>query len=372
VTWDQVRAFRLARHGLLERQPATPASIVATVSQVCGIQAQVQSSAELQLWARLDGLNPRDVREALRTQRSLVRTWCMRGTLHLLAADELPYYVAALRTIDRWKGVWLRLVAQCSEAELRALLDAIAATLSDTPMTREQLAAAVADRVPPHARDRLLSGWAELLKPAAFAGALIQGPPDGQNVTFVRPDRWLSDYVEPSAADGWRHVVRSYLATYGPATREEFARWFGIQPAPAGRALKASADLLTEVTVEGQRASLLREDLETLVAARPSKTVHLLPGFDVFVLGPRPRAVLVDPEHEARVFRQAGWVSPVVLVNGRAAGVWTHTVERDGVRVRLELFEKDLRPAERRQVAAEVNRLGRFLDRPAQVTYSVA
>jgi hypothetical protein len=100
LTWDQVRAWRLARQHLAERLPAK--RILDVVSDVCGVHAQVPSSAELQVWARTDDARPEDVREALWERRSLVRTWSLRGTLHLLTAEDLPLYVAALRTHDRW------------------------------------------------------------------------------------------------------------------------------------------------------------------------------------------------------------------------------------------------------------------------------
>src|SRR5262245_17730877 len=186
LTWEQVRAWRLARQQLVERVPA--GRMLAVVGEVCGLHAQVPSSAELQVWARVDGVGPQDVRDALWERRSLVRTWCMRGTLHLLAAEDLPGYVAALRTHDRWwKGAWLRMIG-FSAGELRAILDAIADSLGEEPLTREELAERVAGQVGPRARERMLSGWGELLKPAAFKGSLICGPPRGQSVTFVRPD----------------------------------------------------------------------------------------------------------------------------------------------------------------------------------------
>lgn len=365
--WDQVRAWRLARHHLVERLPAK--RMLEVVSDVCGVHAQVPSSAELQVWARTDGASPEDVREALWERRSLVRTWSLRGTLHLLTAEDLPLYVAALRTHDRWwKGAWLRMIGFSAD-ELRAILDAIRASLGARPLTREQLADEVAGRVGPKARERMLSGWAEMLKPAAFQGSLVSGPPRGQSVTFVRPDRWLGSWTEPSAEAAWREIVRRYLRAYGPAAREEFARWWGMQPAPAGRVLKASADELAEVEVDGYRAWALAEDLPGLRAAASPPPVRLLAGFDVYVVGTRPRASLVDRRFEDRVFRKAGWISPVVLADGVVAGVWRHEQAGGRVQVTVEPF-RPLSGEHKRQLGEEADRLGRFLDAPAQVTYA--
>ena len=86
-------AWRVARQGLAERAPR--GDWPAVVGRICGLHAQVQASAELTLWARVDGLGAGAVAEALWTDRTLVRTWAMRGTLHLLPAGELALWVGA-------------------------------------------------------------------------------------------------------------------------------------------------------------------------------------------------------------------------------------------------------------------------------------
>jgi len=367
LAWDRVRGWRLARQRLVERAPAK--ELLGVVAEVCGIHAQVPSSAELQVWARVEDVKPADVRDALWERRSLVRTWLMRGTLHLVTAADLPLFVAALRTEDRWwKGAWLRHIGFSAE-ELRAILEAIRDSLGARPLTREQLADKVAERVGQRARERMLSGWAEMLKPAAFQGSLIAGPPKGQSVTFVRPDRWLGGWEEPGSEQAWREILRRYLRAYGPSAREELARWWGTQPAPAGRVLKASADELAEVDVEGYRAWALAEDVAGMRAARPRAPLRLLPGFDVYIAGTRPRGSLVDKRFEDRVFRAAGWVSPVVLVDGMVAGVWSHERRGGRIEVTVEPFGK-LTAAHKKQVAEEADRLGSFLDAPAAVSYS--
>jgi hypothetical protein len=367
LTWDRVRTWRLAQQRLLQR--VQNARLLEVVRDVGGIHAQIQSSAELQVWARVNGVSRDDVRDALWEKRSLVRTWCMRGTLHLLPAEDLPTYVAALRTHDRWwKGAWLRMIGM-TEKELRDTLAAIRVSLTARPITREQLAVKVASRVGPKGRERMLSGWAEMLKPAAFEGSLISGPPRGQSVTFVRPDRWLKKWKETSSEEAWRVIVRRYLHAYGPATREEFARWWGMQPAPAGRILNASEDELSEVDVEDRRGWALVEDIMKIRAATRRAPVRLLPAFDVYIAGTRPRESLVEKRYEGSVFRKAGWISPVVLVDGVVGGVWEHERVKNRIEVTVQPFRK-LAVAETRQIEAEADRLGRFLGAPASVAYT--
>lgn len=338
------------------------------VSDVCGVHAQVQSSAELQVWTRVEGVSADDVREALWERRTLVRTWAMRGTLHLLTAEDLPLYVAALRLHDRWwKGAWLRMIGMSAD-QLRATLDAIGESLGARPLTREELASKVAERVGPKSRQRMLSGWGEMLKPAAFEGALISGPPRGRSVTFVRPDRWLKVWEDLDGEEAFREVLRRFLRAYGPATREEFARWWGMQPAPAGRIITSMPEgELAEVDVDGQRAWALAEDVAEMVRRRPGGPVRLLPAFDVYTAATRPKGSIVDPRFENRVFRQAGWISPVVLVDGMAAGVWKHERNAAGIEVTVEPFGK-LSADHNKGIAEEADRLGDFLGAPARVT----
>jgi hypothetical protein len=366
LTWDQVRARRQSHHHLDRRAPR--AWLLDVVRDISGIHAQVQSSAELQLWARVNGISRDDVRDALWDQRTLVRTWSLRGTLHLLTAEDLPLYVAALQQHDRWwKGAWLRMIGM-TEKELRAALKAIRDSLGARPLTREQLADKVAARVGAKARDRMMSGWGEMLKPAAFHGYLVSGPPRGQSVTFVRPDRWLGKWNVPDPEDAWGEIVRRYLRAYGPATREEFARWWGMQPAPAGRVMKASGNELIDVDIEGHRAYALSEEARALTRARLKTPVRLLPAFDVYVVGTRPRESLVESRFENLIFRQAGWISPVVLIDGRARGVWKHERAGNGIEVTVSQFGK-LSGAHRRAIAQEADSLARFLDAPTTVSF---
>jgi Winged helix DNA-binding domain len=367
ITWEQVRAWRMARQSLVRKSPRD--RMLDVVRDVCGVHAQVTSSAELQVWARVKGATPADVRDALWDHRTLVRTWLMRGTLHILTSQDLPLYVSALSQHDRWwKGAWLRMIEMNAE-ELRATLDAIRESLGAKPLTREQLADKVARRTGTRESARMLSGWGEMLKPAAFQGHLCSGPPRGQSVTFVRPDRWLGKWDVPDPRRAWREIVRRYLHTYGPASREEFARWWGMQPAPAGRVLGASADELTEVDVEGHRAWLLRDDLPQLRRARRSSAVRLVPGFDVYTAGSRPHASLVADRHKHLVFRKAGWISPVVLVGGMALGVWKHARTGRGVEITVQAFGR-LGADQRRAIATEADGIGRFLNAPATVSYA--
>jgi Winged helix DNA-binding domain len=339
------------------------------VSDVCAIQAQVQSAAELSLWARVEDLTPQDVRDALWKRRSLVRTWSLRGTLHLHRSSELPLYVAALSTNRRWwTGAWLKYVG-LDEAGLEQLLRATRSALSDRPLSREELAAKIARKVGPRVRKEMASGWGTLLKPAAFQGSLISGPPRGQNVTFVRPDRWIRSWEQVEGNHAMGEVYRRFLRTFGPATHLDFAAWWGDQPGRFKEARLRLEEELEQVSIEGTKAWAVPSDARRMARMEPSTSVRLLPNFDAYVMGFRPREQFNDKRTTARIFRTAGWISPVVLIGGRAQGVWGYERGPRRVDVTVEPFKK-LSTGERKAIAEEVDRLGRFLDSPAKVRYA--
>jgi hypothetical protein len=264
LTWDAVLAWRLQRQHLAQRAPA--GAELEVTSDIAGLHAQVLSSAELTLWARVEGLAPGWLERALWEERTLVKTWAMRGTLHLLRSDELARYVGALARLKprHHVGAWLRhhgLTREQADAMLAALPDA----LDGPPLTREALAAAVAERVgEPGLAAKLGGGFGDLLKPAAFTGDLCFAPGDGRRVRFTRPDAWLDGFTPPgpdaaAAAD----VVRTYLRAYAPASREQFQRWFGMtSPAEAGRWIAALGDEVTEVDVEGAVGWMLATEVD--------------------------------------------------------------------------------------------------------------
>ena len=370
LTWDAVLAWRMRRQHLAERADDP----LRVVSEIAGLHAQVFSGAELTLWARVEGLAPGWVADALWERRTLVKTWAMRGTLHLLRADELARYVGALARLRPRHHVpaWQRAYGLTRE-QADAMLAAVADLLGGEPLTREALAQAVGERVgDPAVAERLGSGFGELLKPAAFTGDLCFAPNEGRLVRFTRPASWLADFTPPGPDEAAAvALVRTYLHAYGPAPREQFQRWFGMtSPAEAGRWIAALGDAVAEVDVEGAPGWMLADDVEAMAAAEPTGTVRLLPGFDHYVVAaPRDADAVLAPAHRARVYRPQGWLSPVLVADGRIEGVWSHEAKGDRVAVAIEPFGRPRRDV-KAAAEAEAARLAAFLGGEADVTWT--
>jgi hypothetical protein len=358
LRWDQVAAWRAVRHHLDERAPAP--AMLEVVAGLCGLHAQVLSSAELTLWARVQGLEPDAVRRALWEERSLVKTWAMRGTLHLLPAAEFPLWQAALSTRRLWEsGAWQRGFG-VTAAELERLNDAVAQALDGQLLIRQELAARVGELTgSKKLGDKLRESWGALLKPAAALGLLCFAPSEGQQVRFTRPDTWLGGWTDHDPDQAMDEVTRRFLAASGPVTREDFARWWGIpSPAKGARLLERLGDEVARVEVEGLAAYALAADLPGLAEAKGSRTVRLLAAFDQYVVTATLQAERLMPgPYKARVYRPQGWLSPVLLVGGRMEGVWRQEVKGRRVQVTIEPFTGSLPARARRAAEAEAERL---------------
>lgn len=319
LTWDKALTWRVGRQ-LLDRPLGDPVQIV---SVLAGVQTQVASSALQAVTVRSKDLH--DIDHLLWEERSLVRTWAMRGTLHLLPASELGLWYAALRQRP-WKitPAWEKYHG-ITGAQLDALTEAIPSVLSGEPMTREELIGAVVSKT----RDgglgeALSSGWGQVLKPAANQGLLAQGPPRGRNVTYVGPGAWLrATIVEPAPEEAMRAVVERFLDANGPATIADFARWFGVDPKTGRELMTPSLEDLVPVATQGHTGWLTAEGAEEASKTEPVPRSHLLPGFDPYTLAPISHRDHIIPEGKIdEVSRAAGWIAPVIVENGRIIGTW--------------------------------------------------
>lgn len=368
-TWEAACRRRLARQRLLA--PAPAAQLVETVRAVGGIQAQILSAAELAIGARVAGITRQDVQAALWERHALVKTYGPRGTLHLLPADELPLWMAALQAVETLSGPPWYQHAGLAPSQANDLLNAIGDALDGRCLTRKELADAVTSQVGEWARERLLSAWGELLAPAARAGKLCFGPGAGSQVSFVRADQWIGHWEQHDPQVALLELCRRYIATYGPATHQDLAHWFRLKPDQARALIESLAAELEEVGFIGRRAWLLaddaRDDQQEAEAGEPSSgALWLLPQYDCYLLGCGPRERIVPEIARPRVNTygrgrfESATALPVLLIDGAVAGIWERRKRGKGADLRVESFV-ELSARQHEQLAAEAARIGAFL-----------
>ncbi len=364
----RVTSWRLSKHHLAKR--ASKGHIEKVVSDVCGVQAQVLSYAALAVWARVDDITIEDFQAALWKDRSIVKTWFMRGTLHLLAAADMPTYIAARKTTLVVKGGhWL--MPEVDKEEIERITEAIREALDGQAMTREMLAEDVVKRLgmSPRMRKHMLSGWGNLLHPAAELGYLCFGPSQGTKVAFVRPDQWIEKWDEPTGGDAWKILLRRFFETYGPANHHDIGHWWGLRPDKAKEMMNSIADELEEVDFEGRKKWVRAEDVEPIANSGRIRSVNLLPSWDCYVMFYHPRELFVSQRDRPRIFTKLQGNAPVLLIDGVAGGVWEQKRKAGITEVKVHPFGR-LSPAQERQVKNEVGRMGDFMRTDVSVRIS--
>lgn len=353
---------------------AGPKGVVEVAHNTCGIHAQVQAAAELSLNARVDGIVQQAVRDALWRDRTLVKAWTVRGTLHLHPAAELSLWYAARNGMDAGDGEGLppwrdpagALHPALSRNEVAAVSAAVREALDGRCLLRGELVEDLAGRTRPAARERLRSGF------AFFLSDVCQGPPQGNKVTFARPDQWVEGWQEVDPEEALREVCRRYLHTYGPARPNEFREWFGsatFKTADA-RALFESLGDLEEVEVEGHHAYVVAGDTHF---PEPVGSVRLLPEYDAYIMGFRERDHLVPDETRAQIAAhgRGKYEGPAgvrfLLIDGIAVGLWERKKKARQVELRVTLV-RPLHKLERTALADEAERIGAFLGLEAVLT----
>jgi hypothetical protein len=300
-----------------------------------------------------------------------VKTWTLRGTLHIHPAADLPLWIAAANAGEPWWHDEHRLEPfGLDRAGAETILAALVDALDGCALTPAELGAAIAERVGPWAVEETgviqfgkpALRWRPLVGAAVAAGRLCLGPPRGSSSTYVRADQWLGGWSAPAPEEALAEALRRYLAAYGPASMQDFAHWLGALTPAAARALADRlADELEAVDVEGHEALMLAGD-----PGLPEKraSARLLPHYDCYLIGGAPpgaaREQIVPGAAGSRIFDHGAGPSPAVLIGGRVAGTWSRTARGKRVEIRVEPFVPISR-ADRDALTVEAHRVAAFL-----------
>lgn len=336
-----LRAARM-RSQRLDGRLHDAAELVRTLG---GIQAQEPRAGALSIRARAERLTAADIERALVEERSIVRTWALRGTIHFVAAEDMRWLHELLAPL--WMPAEQRALDALgvSRADRPRAVAAIRRALAGGPLTRAELCEELERAGISTAGQRA----AHLPRLAALEGHVCFGPVhDGKN-TYVLVGDWIGSEGAPLARDAaLAELARRYLGAYAPAGPEDLAKWSGLGLRDARAAWASIASELTQV--EGGWA--LASAAETLASPPPDPPlVRLLPAFDTYLLGYRDRDLAVPSEHVRAVWPGGGIVRPAIVANGLAVGTWRRT----GARIVVEPFGDEV------DASAELADVERFL-----------
>lgn len=322
---------RLRNQLVIGSEARTPREVVARLGAV---QAQDYLGG---LWAvglRMAEGSEHDVERAL-DDRSIVRTWPLRGTLHFVAAEDVRWMLELLagRILRRHAARQERMFGLSASVLRRSRAVVKERLQGGQQLTRPELYAAIRIEA---------SAGLHVLWQLAHEGLTCFGPRRGKQQTFVLLDEWLPPREPMPEEDALAELARRYFTGHGPATADDFAWWSGLPLSTAKKAMEMAGPQLDEE----ERGS--------------TTEVHLLPPFDEFTVGYRDRSAVLDPAFARRVNSGGGMLQAVVVIGGMVSGTWKRTLARDRVCVTASMF-RPLKRGEKRELEAACERYARFL-----------
>jgi hypothetical protein len=265
-------------------------------------------------------------------ERSIVRTWALRGTLQIIAAQDVRWIIQL---------VGARLIASKAKSDVRRFaldeaayaeaMRALEGLLHGRLLTRKEAHVALETKGISTAGQR---GY-HILNHAALLGLICFGPWRGKEDTFVLMDEWLSATRSLTRDKALAEIALRYFRSHGPATVQDFAWWAGLTAGDARLALEGAESQLQQTTINDQTHWMHNESAAT---RNPSPDVQLLAGFDEYLLGYTDRAYQMQAMHNRRVIHSNGIFHPTVVVDGQIVGTWGRKTVKNKLAITANLF----------------------------------
>jgi Winged helix DNA-binding domain len=350
---------RLRAASQLLHRPVSAKDPAEIARSVAGIQAQELKGHRLSFRSRSRKLTAADVDRARTEERSVLRTWLMRMTIHLIATEDagwmLPLFEPPMERWSRRRLEQLGMPAKSVEKALRVITKA----LDDGPITRTE------------ARERVKEAGIELRSQtdpqrsqmgqhivglAVLSGLAVLGPDRGAQSMLIRRDDWLGRTPEFDRDRALAELARRYIGAFAPATDRDFAYWSGLNLGDVRSGLEAIASELEEVRVGDQTMLALRGRLPRLPRAGQVRMIGM---FDTFLLGYKDRTFTTGHRYGGIVSDGGGGIYPAILRDGLVVGGWRES--RKGGGHEVTLTAPDSLPREiRSAVDVEIADIARF------------
>lgn len=356
--------WRMASLLLRPGQVSPPGDVAGVVEWFGAMQAQDMASGLWSLGLRLPGATVADVQAALE-RREALRTWPMRGTVHLVPSRDAHWMLTVLGERALAGAARRREFLGLTEQTVDRATDVLGAALAGGGrFTRDECRRALVEAGVDCAGQSLY----HLLWYASQRGVLCIAPHVGKEQTFVLLDEWVPDPHRPEREEALATIALRYFRSHGPTTRQDFAGWAGLTAAEARRGIAAAGDALTTVRVDGVEM-VMTPELRDAGPPPPVDDLWVLPGFDEYLLGFKDRSLMVDREHLSAIIPGGNGVfQSTVVRSGRVVATWKRTVGRKQTVVRMAPLV-DLDAAERARVEEAFGPYGHFVGQPLRVDW---
>lgn len=320
------------------------------------LQSQDLPGARWALGLRLPGSTEADIERAL-ASGEIVRSWPLRGTLHIVAPEDLGWMLdIAARRQATWAATRRRDLGISDEQLVAAGDIAVELMAGGTAVRRDALLAAWDARGIPTTQQR---GYHYLWN-LGHAKLIVFGPPDAKQPTFALFEEWVTAHRRLSGDEALAELAARYFRSHGPATERDFAWWASITLGDARKGIAAAEGL--EARDFGGVQHYLSPGLEPVASG-----AHALPGFDEYLLGYQDRSAALPPEFAQRIVPGSnGIFLPTIVVDGAVVGTWKRTEGAKRITVEVSEFTGMTERA-RSGFERALSRYGEFVGKPVEV-----
>jgi hypothetical protein len=325
------------------------------VSWMCAMQAQDYLGSLWAIGLRMKNAVEADIEKAL-TDRTVIRTWPMRGTLHFVAPADVRWMLKTFtpRVITRCAGLYKQEGLDKKTFTKSAKL-LTAALEGGKQLTRKEVYEVLEHGKVAAGNTRGL----HILGHLAMQGLICFGARKGKQPTFTLLDEWIPATKMPVAEEAMAAFTLRYFASHGPATVQDFAWWTGLSTTEAKAAHDAVKSELTEETIQG--ITYWTASSNPVVKTK-SPGVYLLPGFDEYLLGYTNRTPAIDTTRYKQIAGNGnGLLSSTIVINSQIAGTWKRTIQKDTAIVEVQAFDT-FNKTQKNAVAAAAKKYSKFLD----------
>jgi hypothetical protein len=321
---------------------------------IAGAQAQDVYAGPLTFRSRSRKLTAADITRARTEERSLLRTWVMRTTIHLIPTDDAGWWLPLFEPgIERWSRRRLSQLGMRAGQEDKALRVIAKALEREGPLTRPE----AAERVVAAGIELSQSTRLHVIGLAVTSGIACLGPDRGAATCLVRREDWLGKPPPFDRDRALAELARRYLGAFGPATDRDFAYWSGLPLRDVRAGLESISGEIEEVRVGEETMLTIRGAPPRL--PQPGQ-VRMLGNFDTYLLGWKDRSFSVAGEHAIHVKEGGGgWIRPVIVEDGIVVGGWRSSRKGGRLEISLNLPKRE-RERLGASIEAEIADIARF------------
>ena len=343
---------RLINQQLVQTSCKTPDGIVRWFGAV---QAQDFLGSLWAIGCRLPGITDESVEQAI-ADRTILRTWPMRGTLHLIPAEDARWMVnlMAPRSISRAQGRYRKagldedIFARAREIIIRALEGDKKQTRNDLYRLLEAGGIDTED-----GRGLQIIGY------LAQEGLICFGSRDGKQATFVLLDEWAPDQRTLTQSEALAEVALRYFSSHGPATIQDFVWWTGLTTSEARSGLESVKSQFVQETIK-DITYYYNEQVDEY--SEYSLSVHLLPAYDEFMVGYKDRSAALN-QHSMWLSSPENHLRPIILIDGQVTGSWKRSFQNSEVLIETRLI-RSLSVSENEKLLDTTQRYEKYLGMP--------